>query len=302
MGSAIRLTHGIMDDIYIHKISPSLNLLRRPDLNEKGLEDNDEDNDELTISIKEKGLLQPILVRPKQSGFEIVAGNRRMSACKKLGLKKIACHIIDVDDKTAFEISLSENLQRKNLSTIEEAEAFKAYISDFGYGGVSELASRIGKSPSYITRRVRLLNLHPDIIDSIANTEINTSIAQELSYVQNKSMQPRLASLVTRQRLSYRETRELLRNYQSDPSYTTHLEDQEKTELIQDSVEERKSALNKSIIILRIAADRLVTIIEDIEKDWFFKEILMHHKNAINQQIDILIREKRKLRYRLPSL
>jgi ParB family chromosome partitioning protein len=146
-----------------------------------------------------------------------------------------------------------------------------------------------------------LLNLHPDLIDSIANTEINTSIAQELSYVQNKSMQPKLASLVTRQGLSYRQTRELLRNYQSNPVNTTHIEDQEKTELIQDSVEKRKSALNKSIIILRIAADRLVTIIEDIEKDWFLKEILMHHKNAINQQIDILIREKRKLKYRLPS-
>jgi ParB family chromosome partitioning protein len=286
--------------IYIHKISPSVDLLRRPDLNEKGLEGN-EDNDELTVSIKEKGLLQPILVRPKQSGFEIVAGNRRMLACKKLGWKKIACHIIDVDDKAAFEISLSENLQRKNLSPIEEAEAFKAYVSDFGYGGVSELASRIGKSPSYVTRRVRLLNLHPDIIESIANTEIDTSIAQELSYVQDKSMQPKLAGLVTGRGLSYRETRELLRSYQSGPVNTAHVEDLEKTELIQDSVEKRKSALNKSIIILRIATDRLVTIIEDIEKDWLFKEILMHHKNAITQQIDILIREKRKLRYRLPS-
>ena len=289
-----------MDDIYIHKINPSADLLRRPDLNEKGGEGN-EDNNDLTVSIKEKGLLQPILVRPKRSGFEIVAGNRRMLACKKLGWKKITCHIIDVDDKTAFEISLSENLQRKNLSPIEEAEAFKAYIADFGYGGVSELASRIGKSPSYITRRVKLLDLHPDIIDSIANTAINTSIAQELSYVQNKSVQPKLATLVTKQGLSYRETRELLKNYQSDPVYAIRLEDKEITGLIQDSVEKRKSAINKSIIVLRIAADRLVTIIEDMENDWFFKEILMHHKNAVNQQIDILIREKRKLKHRLPS-
>lgn len=300
MSSAIHLTQGIMDDIYIHEINPSEDLLRRPDLNEKGGEGN-EDNNDLTVSIKEKGLLQPILVRPKRSGFEIVAGNRRMLACKKLGWKKITCHIIDVDDKTAFEISLSENLQRKNLSPIEEAEAFKAYITDFGYGGVSELASRIGKSPSYITRRVKLLNLHPDIIDSIANTAINTSIAQELSYVQNKSVQPKLATLVTKQGLSYRETRELLKNYQSDPVYANQLEDKEITGLSQDSVEKRKSAMNKSIIVLRIAADRLVTIIEDMEKDWFFKEILMHHKNAVNQQIDILIREKRKLKYRLPS-
>ena len=300
MSSAIHLTQGIMDDIYIYKINPSADLLRRPDLNEKGVDGN-EDNDDLTVSIKENGLLQPILVRPKQPGFEIVAGNRRMLACKKLGWKKIACHIIDVDDKTAFEISLSENLQRKNLSPIEEAEAFKAYIKDFGYGGVSELASRIGKSPSYITRRVRLLNLHPDIIDSIANTAINTSIAQELSYVQNKSVQPKLATLVTKQGLSYRETRELLKNYQSDPLNSIQLKDKEITGLVRDSIEKRKSALNKSIIVLRIAADRLVTIIEDMEKDWFFKEILMHHKNAVNQQIDILIREKRKLKHRLPS-
>jgi len=257
-------------------------------------DENSESNNELARSIREKGLLQAIIVRPKQSGFEIVAGNRRLNACKRLGWKKIACHIVDVDDKTAFEISLSENVQRKSLSPIEEAKAFKVYVADFGYGGVSELASGIGKSPSYITRRIRLLDLHPDVINSITNSAINRSIAQELSYVKDKSQQPKLASLITKGQLSLREARGLLRDFDSDHFIKDiSLEDQIKDRSSTDSIQKRENVLNKSVIVLRIAANRLSTIIESIEDDWLFKEILMQHKSAVSAQIDLLIKEKK---------
>lgn len=287
---------GIIDDVYVHNIADSANSIRNDNLN---YDENFESNDELARSISQNGLLQAIIVRPKLSGFEIVAGNRRLHACKRLGWKKIACHIVDVDDKTAFEISLSENVQRKSLSSIEEAKAFKVYVADFGYGGVSELASRIGKSPSYITRRIRLLDLHPDVINSITDSTINRSIAQELSYVKDKSQQPKLASLITEGKLSLRETRGLLKNFEKehfteDVGLVVPIPIKDGSPI--DSIQKREDLLNKSVIVLRIAVNRMATIIEGIEEDWLFREILMYHKSAVNAQIDLLIKEKRKLR------
>lgn len=287
MKSNSLLIHGIIDDIDIHKIKDSTNSIRHNlDV---------EEDDELAISIKQNGLLQPIVIRPKQINFEIVAGSRRLLACKKLGWKKITCHVIEVDDKAAYEISLSENVQRKTLSPIEEARAFKAYVTDFGYGGISELASRIGKSPSYITKRIRLLSLHSDILDSITNSVIHTSTAEELSYVKDKSKQQKLASLISEGRLSIKETRGLLKNIDKEP-INICLEHQ--SEVGADHIQKRLDVLNKSIIVLRIAMNRLGTIIETIENDWIFKEILMQHKNMINNQIDLLIKEKRKFKYK----
>ena len=288
---------GIIDDVYIHNICDSPKSLRNNNLDYN----ESESDEELARSIREKGLLQPIIVRPKQSDFEIVAGNRRLHACKRLGWKKITCHILDVDDKTAFEISLSENVQRESLSPIDEANAFRDYVTDFGYGGVSELASKIGKSPSYITRRIKLLNLHPDVINSITSSTINRSMAQELSYVKDKSQQPKLASLITKGQLSLREARGLLKNVDKEHFIEdVCLDDQIKDESPNDSIQKREDMLNKSVIVLRIAANRLATIIEGMEDDWLFREILMHHKSVVNVQIDLLIKEKRKLRHRIP--
>ncbi|HEX7207823.1 MAG TPA: ParB/RepB/Spo0J family partition protein [Nitrososphaeraceae archaeon] len=287
MKSNSLLIHGIIDDIDIHKIKDSTNSIRQ----KSGVEE----DDELAISIKQNGLLQPIVIRPKQINFEIVAGSRRLLACKKLGWKKIACNVIEVDDKAAYEISLSENIQRKTLSPIEEAGAFKVYVTDFGYGGISELASRVGKSPSYITKRIRLLNLHSDILDSITNSVIHTSTAEELSYVKDKSKQQKLASLISEGRLSIKETRGLLKNIDKEP---IDICVEHPSDVGTDRIQKRLDVLNKSIIVLRIAMNRLGTIIENIEDDWIFKEILMQHKNMINNQIDLLIKEKRKFKYK----
>src|SRR5207237_6558995 len=83
------------------------------------------DVSELTNSIREHGLLQPVLVRPHKNGFEIIAGNRRMSACKQLHWPKLPCYVTSLSDKEAFEASLIENIQRQTLEPLEEAEAFK---------------------------------------------------------------------------------------------------------------------------------------------------------------------------------
>ena len=171
-------TPGVIEDINISKIQDTKNVRNKI-----------ENIEELSISIRQKGLLQPILVRTVEGYFEIVAGNRRFQACKTLGWKKIACHVLELDNKQAFEVSLVENMQRKTLSALDEASAFKAYVSDYGWGGVSELASRIGKSVSYITKRIKLLKLPNDVLETITSHTLDTSVAEELFSIKDKVKQ-----------------------------------------------------------------------------------------------------------------
>ena len=101
------------------------------------------DDDMLINSIREHGLLQPILIRPLSHGFEIVAGHRRFKACKSLRWRFVACKIREMSDKQSYEIQLTENIQRKSMDPIEEAEAFRRYVVDFGWGGVSETGKKV---------------------------------------------------------------------------------------------------------------------------------------------------------------
>jgi ParB family chromosome partitioning protein len=126
---------GIVKDINISQIVESKYTIR---ISTK------EEIEELSASIFEKGLLNAIIVRHRnESIYEIVAGNRRFEACKKLGFRRISCQVIELDDKGAFEVSLIENIQRKTLYPIEEAHAFKKYVSEFGWGGASDLSQKI---------------------------------------------------------------------------------------------------------------------------------------------------------------
>ena len=249
------------------------------------------DTEELAKSIEQKGLLQPILVRTMDGYFEVVAGNRRYCACKSLGWKKITCHIIELDDKQAFEVSLIENIQRKTISPLDEATAFKAYVSDFGWGGVSDLASRIGKSLSYITKRIKLLNLPPDVLEAITTSRLDPSLAEELLSIKDGNKQSVLANLIADRRLSLRMTRKLLKDTNEihgnlDSFYTSDYIDHIK-------IAER--SFDKSITAIRIAMNSLSEIINGVEHDWVIHEILMQHKNMLHTQIDLLLKEKKKL-------
>ena len=139
-----------MDD-YSNELNGSLEDLNISDITfpTNQLRSNMSNVEELAESINKIGLLQPIIVRTNSSeNFEIVAGNRRFNACKKLGKRKIACHIVELDDKKAFEISIIENVQRHTLNPIDESLAFRKYVEQFGWGGVSELSQKLSKSTS----------------------------------------------------------------------------------------------------------------------------------------------------------
>src|ERR671911_353819 len=145
--------------------------------------------DELSRSIKKHGLLQPIIVRPINLGFEIVAGHRRFQACKILRWKTIPAMVKDVSDKDAFEIQLVENIQRKTLDPMEEAQAFKLYVRDYGWGGITYLAETIMKSEQYVSSRIQLLKLPQNVIDKVKSSELKVSHAFELLGLEGESLE-----------------------------------------------------------------------------------------------------------------
>ena len=274
---------GVVDDIPISQLKPSKYQLRSLEYN----------IDDLVESIRERGLLQPIVVRGAEDHqYDIIAGNRRYEACRRLSWRKITCHIVEVDDKESLEISLIENIQRETLNPIDEANAFRLYISEFGWGGVSELARKIGKSPSYVTKRIELLDLPHEVIQSVADSSICPSIAEELHAIKDHTKQSEMVHLIAQRHLSLRRVRELINQANqnhSGLSAACYYKDRE------DRKRRIERAFDKSITALKIALNRLSMVIEDVEDDsWAINEIFLQHKNRINDQISILLKEKRK--------
>ena len=171
--------------------------------------------DELSLSIRKHGLLQPIIVRPINQGFEIVAGHRRFQACKLLRWKTIPAMVKDVSDKDAFEIQLVENIQRNSLDPIEEAQAFKVYVTDYGWGGVTHLANTIMKSEQYVSSRLQLLELPQKVIDRIKSGELKVSHAFELLGLEHESRESASYDVISKN-MSVKE----IRKYKSQLALT----------------------------------------------------------------------------------
>jgi ParB family chromosome partitioning protein len=275
--------NGLLDNIDISKITPFRYSYRR-NINE--------DLHELCYSIKEKGLLHPIIVRMIDDGYEIVAGTRRYNACKVLGWRKILSHVVELDDKDAFEVSLIENIHSKNLNPIEEARAFQDYVTNYGWGGISDLATKLGKSVSYVDKRIRLLDLPTDVVESLSEGSLSVSIGDELLPLKEKEQQSKLAELIKKRKLSSRQVRELKTEMKNSDNPYDVLDFQ--TKIIDIDAKTQKS-FDKAIIAIRVAMNKLASIIGDVEDNWTVYEILLQHKNMLHNQIDILYKEKKKI-------
>lgn len=292
--SASPLMKGIVEEVEISDLG-----LPNYTIHERGTET----IDELALSILQYGLLHPIIIRIKEGQFEIISGIRRYLACKKLRWKKIPCHVIEVSDKGSFEISLVENIQRKNLNPIEEARAFKVYITDFGWGGITELANKISKSPSYVSKRLSLLELPAEVVDEISKSRISPSVAEELVYVKNHATRHKMAIEIVNNDMTVKEVRKLA-NALSISDATETLEYDSLLDLKDNRDLKINRCFDKILTTLKITQNRIGTIIEEVDDNWIIYETLMHHKNVINNQIDVIIREKKrynqKLRYKRP--
>ncbi len=160
--------------------------------------------DELSQSIKEHGVFQPIIIKPSIKGYEIVAGERRVKASIQAGLDEIPAIIRDFNDDEMMEIALLENLQRENLTCIEEAEAYQKIRVSLNLTQ-EELAKRIGKSRSYITNTIGLLNLPEETKQLINENKISMGHAKILSKLENKEQINELTNKIINEEISVRE-------------------------------------------------------------------------------------------------
>lgn len=169
----------------------------------------DEDSlNELASSIKEHGVFQPIIAKKSIKGYEIIAGERRVKASKLAGLKTIPAIIKDFSDEEMMEIALLENLQRENLSALEEAEAYNALKTRLNLTQ-EDLAKKVGKSRSHVTNMLGLLTLPNEIKDEVMKGEISMGHARVLSKLEDKEQALTLADKVINENLSVRKLEEL---------------------------------------------------------------------------------------------
>ena len=166
---------------------------------------------ELSDSIKEHGVFQPIIVKKSIKGYEIIAGERRVKASKKAGLETIPAIIRDFTDEEMMQIALLENLQREDLSAIEEAKAYYDIINSLKITQ-DELAKRVGKSRSHITNMIGLLRLPLNVKNLINNKQITMGHARVLSKLESNEQIEELANRVITEDLSVRELEELTSN------------------------------------------------------------------------------------------
>ncbi|MBD5464855.1 MAG: ParB/RepB/Spo0J family partition protein [Lachnospiraceae bacterium] len=166
---------------------------------------------ELSESIKQFGLLQPILVQDKKDHYEIIAGERRWRASKLAGLKEVPVIIKDLTDQEIVEISLIENIQREDLNPIEEALAYKRLLNEF-HLKQDEVAERVSKSRTAVTNSMRLLKLSEDVQQMVIDEMISTGHARALLAIEDLEKQYVYAQKIFDEKLSVRETEKLMKN------------------------------------------------------------------------------------------
>jgi ParB family chromosome partitioning protein len=167
---------------------------------------------ELSESIKEKGILEPLIVRRVPEGYELIVGERRWRAAQKAGLKEVPVMVREVEGREALEISLIENLQREDLNPIEEAEAFKRLIEEF-HISQGDLSTRIGKDRTTITNAIRLLKLPPEVKNYLLQNRITSGHARAILSLETKEKQKELCSLIVKRGLSVREAEALAKRW-----------------------------------------------------------------------------------------
>ncbi len=167
---------------------------------------------ELAESVREKGILEPLLVRRTDQGYELIVGERRWRAAQKAGLREVPVLVKEVEGREAYEISLIENLQREDLNPIEEAEAYKHLIEEFNISQ-DDLSKRIGKDRTTITNTLRLLKLPLDVRNQLLQNRITSGHARALLSIENKEKQKELCALIIKKGLSVREAERLAKQW-----------------------------------------------------------------------------------------
>ncbi len=230
---------------------------------------NKDQMDELTNSIRERGIIQPIIVRKQSDKYEIIAGERRWQAAQNAGLHEVPIVEIKADDLKSLEFAIVENVQRDDLNPIEEANGYKRLIDEFNYDQ-EKVAKFIGKSRAHITNCLRLLSLPSDVIKLIEEQKLSQGHAKILVGLENCS---KIAKKIIDKKLSVRQSEQLVRVYKSPRKFKVINNDsnikalerslQEKTGL-QAKIHHKKN--NKGILSFEYNSsdqlDRIVMVIK----------------------------------------
>ncbi|HKW05016.1 MAG TPA: ParB/RepB/Spo0J family partition protein [Nitrososphaerales archaeon] len=271
--------------------------------------------EEMAASLRERGLIQPIVVRVSGDRFEVVAGVTRFLACKKLHWKSVPCLVRELSDMEAFETALTENVQRRSMNAIEEAQAFKKYIDENGRGGEGRLAKVIGKSQEYISHRLALLSLPEKVQEEVIRGRIKPSTAQEIASLKDEKLQAKLSNEIKEMHLGTVEVRRAVRfigsksdGYSKMRKETLELrassgaiDDQSQPDFVRDQFRDYSSfsdsinrkALSKGITGLRIALVRLGLLIDDLPENSDVRELLLEKRLELHGILDSLIRSKK---------
>ncbi len=205
---------------------------------------------ELADSIKQFGLLQPILVQDRKTHYEIIAGERRWRAAKLAGLKEVPVIIRDYTDQEIVEISLIENIQREDLNPIEEAQAYKRLLTEFNLKQ-DEVAERVSKSRTAVTNSMRLLKLCDEVQQMIIDDMLSTGHARALISIEDPEQQYTIAQKIFDEKLSVREVEKLVKdlNKPEKPKKENNKEDKS-LDIIYEAIEEKlKQSLGTKVEI-----------------------------------------------------
>ena len=229
---------------------------------------------ELSESIKSRGIIQPIIVRNPDgdSKYEIIAGERRWLAAQKAGLHEVPIVVIDADDKKALEFGIVENVQRHDLNAIEEAEGYKRLIDEFSYDQ-EQVAKFIGKSRSHITNSLRLLSLPPEVIEFVKENKLSPGHAKILVGLENCLL---ISKKIISKKLSVRQTENLVRVYKTPSKKLSKNKDPNIRQLELNLMDKlgieviiKNTKMNKGSISFNYKdLDQLSRIIETIKKNY----------------------------------
>ena len=202
---------------------------------------------ELSDSIKQFGLIQPILVQDRKDHYEIIAGERRWRAAKMAGLKEIPVIIRDYTEQEIMEISLIENIQREDLNPIEEAQAYKRLLTEFNLKQ-DEVAERVSKSRAAVTNSIRLLKLSDEVQQMVIDDMISTGHARALLAVEDPEEQYNLAQQIFDEKLSVRDVEKLVKNLHK-PAKQKKLDDKALQAIYLDIEEKLKQKLSTKVTV-----------------------------------------------------
>ena len=222
---------------------------------------------ELADSIKQFGILQPLLVQKRKDYYEIIAGERRWRAAKIAGIKEVPIIIRDYTDQEIVEISLIENIQRENLNPIEEAMAYKRLLEEF-HLKQDEVAERVSKSRTAVTNSMRLLKLSPRVQQMIVDDMISTGHARALLAIDDEEQQYQLANRIFDEKLSVRETEKLVKALKN-PKKEVKKQKPEHT-FVYDNIEEQM----KNIIGTKVSVNPKANGKGKIEIEYYSEEEL----------------------------